>query len=462
LVGLVVASISPSVATLLVIAIAITIALPLVVRAVQGKFDPFEPILFFALSYGTMFVVRPATMIGRDEYYFLFAPYLDIRATFDEMLVLALLGALAFVLGYFLPLGRQLAWRAPPPPLNFDSRRVVVASLVAVSVGVVAFALFLARGGGLSGLGVVLGGRTRALQSLILETPKYLFYGSLLLVGPAVVLSALTLERKSFGLAALATAVVTLTIVVRGSYGSRIALLPLLGGIVIYWYLHRERRPRATALVVAAVVSLTLSAAIYHGRADTETTEGGYIAGLQTALTSPSAVLDPIVEGPDAAMAPGVAAAMVVVPERLRHTYGLTVVADLGSRGIPRHLWAGKPRPAHDKVTEEIAPRAGKVSYAIAYSVLLHAYLDWGLFGMLWLVGYGILARLGFEWFRLYRSSMPARVLFSLGVLLLVPALRDGPVDTLFLAAAMLIPVWLAFRVAARPVEEHPPVALAS
>ena len=116
LVGLAVASISPSVATLLVIAIAITIALPLVIRAVQGKFDPFEPIVFFVLSYGTMFVVRPAAMIGRDEYYFLFAPYVDIRATFDEMLVLALLGALAFVLGYFLPLGRQLARRAPRPP----------------------------------------------------------------------------------------------------------------------------------------------------------------------------------------------------------------------------------------------------------------------------------------------------------------------------------------------------------
>jgi hypothetical protein len=408
----------------------------------------------FALAYGTMFVVRPAAMIARDEYYFLFAPYLDIRTTFNEMLLLALLGAVAFQVGYFVPLGRRIAARAPSPRRDLIPRRLVAVSLFAASVGLLLFALFVDRAGGLPALSIVLGGRSDELQDLIVEAPKYLYYGPVLLAGPAILLSALAFERKSTAVAVMALVLVTLNVVIRGSYGSRLVLLPVFGAIVIYWYLHRYRRPGWTALAVLGVASVLVSAAIANGRLSPET-EGGavasYASALQDAVTSPLTALEPILEGADASMAPGLAAAMVVVPEHLPHEYGLALATDLVSRGIPRQLWPAKPRAAHSRVTDVIAPRGATRSYNLAYSVLLHAYIDWGLLGAVWLAGYGIIARVGFEWFKLHQESMFARLVFALGLLLLVPALRDGPVDTLFRVATILVPIWLAFRVATRP-----------
>ena len=59
------ASVSPS--SMLVVALGIVLALPLVARAVQRRFDPFEPIVVFALAYGVMFVARPASMLVHGD-----------------------------------------------------------------------------------------------------------------------------------------------------------------------------------------------------------------------------------------------------------------------------------------------------------------------------------------------------------------------------------------------------------
>ena len=103
---------------------------PIGLRLLRRRFDPFEPIVLFGIAYGVMFVVRPAAMIATHHLaYNGPRTSTDVSATFTKMLVLALIGAVAFVAAYEAPLGGRLAsgWRglgdlAAPASLSVHSR----------------------------------------------------------------------------------------------------------------------------------------------------------------------------------------------------------------------------------------------------------------------------------------------------------------------------------------------------
>lgn len=451
------ASSRPSLSSLLVVAIGIVIAIPIVVRLIEGSFDPFEPTVIFALVYGTLFVVRPAAMIANDDYSFPFTPGFSIEPTFDRMLVLALLGAVCFVAGYAMPLGSRLAALAPRPPLEFERRTATTSALAVAGIGVLAFFVLAARAGGLS---VVLGGRSLELHQLLLETSSYLSLGATLAVGPSVLLFALYMQRRTRAMLLLTVAVTLFVVVARGSFGSRYDLVPLFVGMLVLWFVSRDRRPSLVTGVAVILLALVASAVLVHGRTaglEASGREAGsdYKAGLVKVFSNPSSTLDPIVKSEDASMAPAVAAAMTVIPQRLDYGYGRYVAIDLVTRGVPRATWPGKPQPPHSQVSRTIAPRPGDEQQApIAFSVLLHGYLDFGLAGALWLVAFGLGFRSLYEWFRIHSRSMPAMLIFALSISLIPFAVRDNPVDTAVRAASVFVPIavayWLTVRRTAR------------
>jgi hypothetical protein len=78
-------------------------------RILQRAFDPFEPIVLFAVVYGAMFVIRPSAMLTRgDLVYEGPRTTLDIPATYTKMLVVGLVEAIGFVAGYLPPAGPGL------------------------------------------------------------------------------------------------------------------------------------------------------------------------------------------------------------------------------------------------------------------------------------------------------------------------------------------------------------------
>src|SRR5688572_12740081 len=61
------AILDPSTDALLIAATGLVLMVPLVIRASQRAFDPFEPIFIFVVAYGVMFVLRPAAMLIRED-----------------------------------------------------------------------------------------------------------------------------------------------------------------------------------------------------------------------------------------------------------------------------------------------------------------------------------------------------------------------------------------------------------
>ena len=81
---------------LLSVGVFAALVLPVGWRAARGRFDPFEPILVFALAWGVMFVVRPIAIVIRDDTTFY---GVDIEATLPKAVLLGLVGAVGFVTG---------------------------------------------------------------------------------------------------------------------------------------------------------------------------------------------------------------------------------------------------------------------------------------------------------------------------------------------------------------------------
>jgi hypothetical protein len=435
--------------TTLVTLIALTLLAPLVVRARQRRLDPFEPIVFFSLAYGVMFVLRPAGMLITDSLVFEGPRQtLDVSETFTETLVLALVGGVAFLVGYALPIGDRLASRRNPERRDPAAGRLVAASILVALVGACSFGLLVLASGGFDFIEeTVRSGRNTEL----LEPGGLSLYARssfLVLIPAALVLLALGLERRSTWLKVGSFVLVALVVAQASPIGSRGTLLPLLGGIFVLYNVRRSARPSWATILVVGALAVLGSSFLSDLRGRTTRSET-FVETIERA-TSPSRLLDSVATGPDAEMAPALAVALSVVPERLPYTYGKTIFGDLVVRPVPRAWWADKPLiPRHELLAEAWPVEFERGNINAEFSSLLYFYWDFGLIGvMLGLAVYGVLARYLYEYFRSNDKRLYAQVFFSLAVWFAVIALRDSPVDTFVRAWFVLLPVagmfWLA------------------
>jgi len=237
-------------------AIGAVLAAPLLARLLRRRFDPFEPIVLFAVAYGVMFVARPAAMLA-DHHLAYDGPRAstDVSGTFSKMLVLALVGAVAFVAAYETPVGRRLTsgWQGLG---ELATPRVVALALVTGAVGVASFVVFLASSDGLSSLSLIFRGRTTELAKDVAGTTFYLWYSFFLLVPATLVLVAVGLERRRRLVLLAGLAFGALFLLRTVPLGARIAMLPLLGGAFVFFYLRRSRRPSLVVLAALALVAL--------------------------------------------------------------------------------------------------------------------------------------------------------------------------------------------------------------
>jgi hypothetical protein len=420
---------------------------PIGLRLLRRRFDPFEPIVLFSVAYGVMFVVRPAAMIATHHLaYDGPRTSTDVSATFTKMLVLALLGAVAFVAAYEAPLGGRLAsgWRGLG---DLGAPRVVVGALAIGLLGVGSFVAFLVSSSGLSGLSLIFRGRTAELSRDVAGTTFYLWYSFFLLVPATLLLVAVGLERRRKVLLIVGLAFGALFLLRTVPLGSRIAILPLLGGGLVFAYLRRDRRPRVVVLVVFALIALVGSAFLsdLRGRG----ARGESVAQTIVRSTRPHRIVEPLTSGPDTEMAPVLAAALTQIPKKLHYTYGRTIFGDLVSRPIPRALWSDKPEIPRDKLIATLWPiESKKGGINPEFSVLLYFFWDFGIPGVVaGVLLFGLGARALFEYFRAYRKSAAVQVLYSLALWFIVIGLRNSPVDTLVQAVFVVLPAWIVFRV---------------
>jgi hypothetical protein len=446
---------------LLVVAIGGVLLSPVMFRVVRRRFDPFEPIVLFAVAYGVMFVVRPTAMIARNSLVYA-GPRrtLDVSATFTEMLLLALLGAIAFVIGYFLPLGARFARLHRAPRRHVDVRRLTAGCLLVGLAGFVAYTLAVASDGGVRLLTAIFRSGTTALPS-VSGGEQYGTFLFLIVVPAALILLALGLELRDAKLLIASLCFAALILIPAFPLGSRITLLPFIGGIFVLYYVRRSARPSFRTILIVAVVAFVASTFLsdLRGRA----TRHQSVATTVVRATSPSRLASAITDGPDSEMAPVLAAALSVIPSQMHYTYGTTIFGDLATRAIPRALWSGKPLIPRHRLIARIWPvESARGTINVEFSALLYFYWDFSFFGVIaGLTVYGVLARYLYSYFLLHQQRTYAQVLYSLSLWFVVIGLRDSPVDTFVRGVFVLAPVWGIFLLSRLPafVRSKPSVA---
>jgi hypothetical protein len=434
----------------LVLVLSLVLIAPIGWRIFKRRFDLFEPIVLFAAAYGVMFVVRPTAMIVSHDHAF-DGPRssTDVSSTFLKMLVLALVGAIAFMAGNETKLARRLG-RTFPRPGDLASRRVAFVAWAAAGLGILGFMVFLASASHRSSLGLILYGRSTQLSREAEGVTFYTWNSFLLLVPAALVLVATGLERRRKILVVGGLALGALFMVRSVPIGARVAILPLLGGAFVFYYIKRRSRPSAVVLVALAILSLFASGFLSDLRG--RSTRGENLVQTIERSTRPQRIAAPLFSGPDSEMAPVLAAALTEIPTNLHYTYGRTIFGDLVVRPIPGALWSEKPVPPRDKLIASLWPaRQPNGGISPEFSVLLYFFWDFGIPGVVaGMFIFGLGAGALFEFFNTFRNEGAVQVLYSLALWFIVIGLRDSPVDTLVQFIFVVVPAWLAVQMSAK------------
>jgi hypothetical protein len=427
-------------ASLFVVGLSVVLVLPLVARAVRRKFDPFEPIVVFALAYGVMFVARPAYMLANGELSYF---GVDIRATLPRALLLALSGGVAFVCGYELRAGRAFV------PVLFRPREIttragVVGAMILITLALIALVVMLWPAGGYRRFTILLDGQTADMQGLLDAAGAYVVNATKLVIPAALLLLALAIRDRKRGVVVCAALTFAFALLLMIPLGARTFLLPLAGGFVTFAYVSRGVRPRSLTVVALAIFALAASYILTIVRTPPQRAHLG--STLRHLAERPDTLLEFAIHGQDAEMAPVLAAALHAVPSRLHYRYGGAVLGDLVLRPIPRQLWAGKPQPGEERLVGAIWPDLAK-RFNPAFSPLLYFYWDFGIAGVFaGMALFGIACRTLYEWFLRHLESLTAQVIFATSLWLIVSGVRNNPVDTIVLASFVVLPLVLIER----------------
>jgi hypothetical protein len=410
-------------------------ALPILTRALQRRLDPFEPVVLFSLAWAVMFVLRPSVMIADGSFGFW---GVDLRGTLPLALFLGLVGAVAFVCGYELRAGASLARRLPTPG-ELDTRATAVSGIAVAVIGVVFFVVLLPASDPLESLRVVLGGRDKALGEVLADSSTYVFYASWALVPASLVLAGVAFRARRPVYWILAGVVLGVALLRTVPFGSRMALLPLLGGLLVLWYVLQGRRPSVRSVALLALAAVCLSYVLVVVR-DPER-RGDLSGEVRRVVERPHAILYPLTGGEDAEMVPALAGALTAIPDELGYRFGAATLGDLVSRPIPRELWADKPLPAREQVIRQVWPQFYP-GLNPTFTPILAFYRDLSVAGVvIGMALLGIAARVLYAWFRARSESFAAQLLFAATVWFTVIAIRNDPVDTVVFALFLVAPV---------------------
>ena len=229
---------------------------------------------------------------------------------------------------------------------------VAYASALSV-VGLLLFFVFLLQAGGPGFLFHLLAGRNVATERLIVSSAY--FYGAPEVLWPASLMllaAGLTMRRR--GLVAVALVLTVAHGIFAGGIGSRASLLPLLISPGVYYYLHRDRRPRVLAVLLAGYLVFTVGIAYVR---DTRTQGENVSRGaVKESVLHPDAEYRELIDrGVDNDMFESLATEMVVVPEKIGGTPVDFLYRNL-AKPVPRLLWPTKPLSAEEQLTTTLYP----------------------------------------------------------------------------------------------------------
>ncbi len=419
---------------------------PLVVRAIQGRFDPFEPVTFIALGATVLFVFRPlAQMLSGETQYRGFA----IDPTFDRALLVCLVGVVCLYAGYAFPATARWGRRLKPLRDDWSPTRAARFAVCLVLTGLLLYGAFLASAGGLAAAKTFLLGRSSNQGQVVATASAYLYLGPFLAI-PATLLfmeSAARGRRRTFFIAGALAGL--LVVIITGPRGDRIWLLTLLASVVVLPYLRARRRPgtlrSALAVLTIFIVGVTF---LRDVRTTEDRTQSPAGLLLQTVREPGQAIQDFMLRS-DTEMFAVLSAEVGEIPKFKPFAPGITI-SSLLAAPVPGSLWPDKPQSPDIQLYSYLFPAQANVTRAgTAPSYFGGLWLDSGFVGIaIGTILFGMAARILYEYLRANPRNASVRLVYAASLPLTIILLRGNLTDTMPRALYLVGPILLCIRVA--------------
>lgn len=409
---------------------------PLAYRISQQSLDLFEPLLPATVALAAMFVGRPLLDQVSGRYSHLGYGF---NGSFDNALYVALLGCIAFEVGYLQPF-RFAAVVFPKGLPRFPLRVSATYGLALGLSGLALFSSFIASVG-LGGLLVLLGGRSRAYDDLLRSSTAYQYGGLSLLQPASFIFFGLAVAYRKWSLAIWGCLLAFPFVAFHIISGDRSALLPFATGAASIYYLYTNRRPVIWKLVLVGVVGLSLSSAIrtlrFTNTAQSQTTSGGgdfFLNPSDAALSTFSQ--------DDDEMFDTLANIVEFVPAHIPFR-NLGAITDIGIRVMPRILFPGKPLEMNDQLNATLWPqRWARTRGSAASSLIGYFYLDSGFLSVavgMFLIG--AVLRAAWEWYLRHPKNMGVILLYAFVPGLVINVLRGTLITSVASSIFSIVPM---------------------
>ena len=430
----------------LIAALGIITPLPLIYRALQAKFDVFEPINLFVMGIFVLFVIRPICELA--FHFHAFGSYSDL-AGFNGALLIALLGTAGLYAGYALALGRWIGGRIPAPPDHWEARAVGRRVSVLILIGALLFLAFAVQSGqGLGGAVNFFSGRTDNGINLQ-RSSAYLYLGPYVTI-PSTTMLLLCWQRERRARWLVGTVISgMIALLITVPRGDRTYILAFLMPLILLHYLTRGRRPKlANVLILIAILIPALNVIINVRNTSQRHDVGGQISA---AFTSPLQQFKKFMLGPDTAMFSVLSLTYEVVPHDLPYKPGRATLATLAAP-LPGLLVRSKPLDGQSVVYDYLfyqqaaITRSGNASGWFGSS-----YYDSGFIGVIvYSLLTGIVARGLWEWWRVHSLNGSAHAILAATLPLAIVLQRGAVSDTVARSSFLILPMILVFWLAGR------------
>lgn len=395
----------------LLTAAGISLLLPILVRIAQRRFDVLEPLTLFGIAWLVMFFARPIAMLvtGRFE-----VSGYPIRDGFDPMLLLALVGGVGFLLGYALPIGRDLGLTLPGLPAAWRPNVAVTYSVAITLLGISLFGVFIASSGGLNALRSLLTGRQETLVFFLENrTTAYIYAATALTLPAALFLIATAIQKKSIVLRAMGFFVLSIGAAIVVPSGIRSWLLPFLGAPFVLGYLSRRRRPGAGMLFIVAFLAFTVNGFLAEFRQSDVRQSVGTAQLLTQNVTRVANGWDRFILGGDTEMPDLLSLVVLQVPAVIPFQHG-AATAQVFVQAVPRQFWPSKPRPGDEMFTQRLFIDPGLNPTSRQYTPLANFYIDFGYIGaLIGMLLIGLAARTHYEYLRANEDNPGVQLFYA-------------------------------------------------
>ncbi len=347
--GWLVSSFDMSGRQLIVLVTALAVLGLILPRLIQRRYDPFEPISVFAFSMSIFLIMRPVAMLTAND--FEWRGY-NVMSMFEKGMLVGLLGVVAFLVGYYLPVGKAIG-----RSITFSVQEISLPAIAAFGafcalLATAAVWLFYAQTG--QSVDALFSVSRPTDDVFTRETVGYIYQAPLLCL-PALLCATYLCKQGRYAVGTIIVGLCVPSVLYYYGQADRAVLTAIALQPVILLYLLANKRPSLILMTLGVVVLFFLYSGFRDARNDADD------VGLTTALKSNITDLDNTWTsfglGPDSASSAGLMFLVGFMPDVLQFSPGSSV-STLAVQGVPRKIWASKPRIPEEQIVEAAFPEA--------------------------------------------------------------------------------------------------------